>query len=162
MGGNRSKNKSPSHSVTIAVVGKYLELKDAYKSLTEAITHGGIANDCMVHTKSVDAERIEREGAEKNLEDVSGILVPGGSGQGASKERLRPFASPERDGFLSLGSAWEWNVGDRICSQCLWSFPCQQHGICPRYPDPVIDLMPDQQTISDLGGTCAWAVTPVY
>ena len=148
------KIKSPSHSVTIAVVGKYLELKDAYKSLAEAITHGGIANDCMVHTKSVDAERIEREGAEKNLEDVSGILVPGGFGARGIEGKIAAirFARERRIPFFGICLGMECAVIEFARNVCGLPL-ANSTEFAPDTPDPVIDLMPDQQTISDLGGT---------
>src|ERR1700748_706210 len=72
---------APRHRVRIGVVGKYIELNDAYKSVYEAIIHGGIANDCGVEIQKVDAEMLEREGPEKILKGLGGILVPGGFGE---------------------------------------------------------------------------------
>src|SRR4029450_2454855 len=72
--------KSPRESTRIAGVGKYVELKDSYKSLTEALVHGGIANDARVEVAWVDAEHIERDGGVAHFIDVHGILVPGGFG----------------------------------------------------------------------------------
>ena len=74
------KVKEPKNEVAIAIVGKYVGLKDSYKSLTEALTHGGIANDCKVDLLWVDSEEIEVHGPEKYLADVDGVLVPGGFG----------------------------------------------------------------------------------
>ncbi len=72
--------KHPKQEVTIALVGKYIDLKEAYKSLGEALTHGGIANDARVNICWVDSEEIEVNGAEKMLKGMDGILVPGGFG----------------------------------------------------------------------------------
>ena len=72
--------KHPSKSVTIALVGKYIDLKEAYKSLCEALTHGGIANDAKVNIRWVDSEDIESNGAQAMLTGMDGILVPGGFG----------------------------------------------------------------------------------
>jgi CTP synthase len=72
--------KQPSKKVTIALVGKYIELKEAYKSLCEALTHGGIANDAKVTICWVDSEEIESKGAQEMLSGMDGILVPGGFG----------------------------------------------------------------------------------
>ena len=74
------KIKEPMHEVSIAIVGKYVGLKDSYKSLTEALTHGGIANDCRVDLQWIDSEEVEVHGPEKYLADADGILVPGGFG----------------------------------------------------------------------------------
>ena len=70
----------PESSTTIAVIGKYVNLIDSYKSLNEALLHGGIANNCRVNLKFVDSEEIEKKGAKDSLSDVQGILVPGGFG----------------------------------------------------------------------------------
>lgn len=73
--------KEPGNEVTIAIVGKYVDLKDSYKSLTEALVHGGIANDAKVRLQWVDSEEIERHSPAVYLSEVDGILVPGGFGQ---------------------------------------------------------------------------------
>jgi CTP synthase len=72
--------KHPSKNVTIALVGKYIDLKEAYKSLCEALTHGGVANDAKVTINWVDSEDIESKGAQAMLKNMDGILVPGGFG----------------------------------------------------------------------------------
>src|SRR5208283_976945 len=72
--------KHPSKNVTIALVGKYIDLKEAYKSLCEALTHGGVANDARVNICWADSEDIEVKGATKMLQGMDGILVPGGFG----------------------------------------------------------------------------------
>ena len=74
------KIKEPRNEVNIAIVGKYVGLKDSYKSLIEALTHGGIANDCRVNLHWVDSEEVEVQGPDKYLSDADGILVPGGFG----------------------------------------------------------------------------------
>jgi CTP synthase len=74
------KIKEPKHEVTIAIAGKYTGLKDSYKSLMEALIHGGIANDARVNLQWIDSEEIEAQGPERFLSEVDGILVPGGFG----------------------------------------------------------------------------------
>lgn len=74
------KIKEPRSEVVIAIVGKYVGLKDSYKSLTEALTHGGIANDCRVNLQWIDSEEVELHGTEKYLSEADGVLVPGGFG----------------------------------------------------------------------------------
>jgi CTP synthase len=74
------KNKAPKYSVSIAIVGKYVDLTESYKSLNEALYHGGIANDCRVELVFVDSEKISTENCAHILGDVGGILVPGGFG----------------------------------------------------------------------------------
>jgi CTP synthase len=80
--------KQPEGKVTIAVVGKYTELPDAYKSLAEALGHGGIANNVGVELKWIDSEVFEQDGAVQRLEDVDGILVPGGFGERGTEGKV--------------------------------------------------------------------------
>lgn len=75
------KIKAPRHAVTIAVVGKYVDLTESYKSLNEALYHGGIANDCRVNLNFVDSEKLDGETCGALLADADGILVPGGFGE---------------------------------------------------------------------------------
>jgi CTP synthase len=75
------KIKAPRHSVTIAVVGKYVDLTESYKSLNEALYHGGIANDCRVNLNFVDSEKLDSGTCDQLLADADGILVPGGFGE---------------------------------------------------------------------------------
>ncbi|MBT8350613.1 MAG: CTP synthase, partial [Deltaproteobacteria bacterium] len=75
-----SMYKSPTHSVTIAIVGKYVDLTESYKSLNEALYHGGIANDCRVNLVFVDSEKMDGNTCSRHLEEANGILVPGGFG----------------------------------------------------------------------------------
>ncbi|HCC68433.1 MAG TPA: CTP synthase, partial [Nitrospiraceae bacterium] len=82
------KIKEPENRVAIALVGKYIDLKDSYKSLIEAISHGGIANNVGVGIHWVDSEDIEKHGPEKYLSDVDGILVPGGFGPRGIKGKI--------------------------------------------------------------------------
>jgi len=74
------KIKAPKHSVTIAVVGKYVDLTESYKSLNEALYHGGVANDCKVNLNFVDSEKLDGGTCGQTLADADGILVPGGFG----------------------------------------------------------------------------------
>ncbi|NOQ19292.1 MAG: CTP synthase [Desulfobacterales bacterium] len=75
------KIKAPKHSVTIAVVGKYVDLTESYKSLNEALCHGGISNDCKVNLNFIDSEKLDSGTCIQMLADAEGILVPGGFGQ---------------------------------------------------------------------------------
>lgn len=82
------KIKYPNDEVKIGIVGKYTSLKESYKSLHEALTHGGVANDCRVLPKYIDAEEIEKKGADLFLKDVDGVLVPGGFGKRATLGKI--------------------------------------------------------------------------
>ncbi len=83
------KIKEPKNEVTIAIVGKYTGLKDSYKSLIEALTHGGIANDARVNLQWIDSEEVEVQGTERFLSESDGILVPGGFGHRGIEGKLK-------------------------------------------------------------------------
>jgi len=80
VGGRRPSREVARAATRVAVVGKYIDLKDSYKSLIEALAHGGIANEARVDIQWVDAEHVEKMGADAPFADVHGILVPGGFG----------------------------------------------------------------------------------
>ena len=80
--------KNPEGEVRIAVVGKYMQVKDSYKSLSEALTHGGLANNVKVHLDWIDSEVFERDDAAVFLENVDGILVPGGFGERGTEGKI--------------------------------------------------------------------------
>src|SRR3954467_4104317 len=94
---------APQHRVRIGVVGKYIGLQDAYKSVYEAIIHGGIANDCGVEIQRVDSEEIERDGPEKLLSGLGGILVPGGFGERGIEGKIQAARYARENGLPYLG-----------------------------------------------------------
>lgn len=95
--------KKPDTTISIGLVGKYVDLKDSYKSLIEALTHGGIANKARVEISWIDAETIEREGAERYLSDVDGILVPGGFGVRGIEGKIEAIRYAREKGVPFLG-----------------------------------------------------------
>ena len=97
--------KAPLHKVEIGVVGKYIELQDAYKSVYESIIHAGIANDASVRIVRLDAEDIEKDPA-KHLASLDGILIPGGFGDRGTEGKILPLAIPARMARPTLDSAW--------------------------------------------------------
>ena len=96
--------RHPEGEVRIAVVGKYTQLLEAYKSLNEALTHGGIANKYQVKVKWIDSELLEKEAPEDHLNDVSGILVPGGFGQRGTEGKINAirYAREHKIPFLGI------------------------------------------------------------
>ena len=96
--------KNPEGDVRIAVVGKYMQVKDSYKSLSEALTHGGFANNVKVHMDWIDSEVFEREDAAVFLENVSGILVPGGFGERGTEGKISAvkFARERKVPFFGI------------------------------------------------------------
>jgi CTP synthase len=98
------KIKHPKDSVTIAIVGKYIHLRESYKSLNEALSHGGIANDCKVNLDFVDSESIDESNCRQHLEAADGILVPGGFGARGIEGKLRAIrlAREEKIPFFGI------------------------------------------------------------
>ncbi|MEK7879827.1 MAG: CTP synthetase, partial [candidate division NC10 bacterium] len=151
----------PARRVTIAVVGKYLGLKDAYKSLMEAIGHGGIANDCGVEIRAVEAEQVERDGPKPHLHDVQAVLVPGGFGVRGIEGKIAAiqYAREERVPFFGICLGMQCAViefGRNICGLA----GANSTEFDPKAPHPVIDLMPEQQGITNLGGTMRLGAYP--
>ena len=95
---------NPEGEVRIAVVGKYMQVKDSYKSLSEALTHGGLANNVKVHMDWIDSEIFERDDAASFLENVNGILVPGGFGERGTEGKIEAvkFARERRVPFFGI------------------------------------------------------------
>ncbi len=98
------KIKNPKHSATIAVVGKYIHLRESYKSLNEALCHGGIANDCTVNLDFVDSETIDSSNCRERLGNAHGILVPGGFGERGIEGKISAirFAREEKVPFFGI------------------------------------------------------------
>ena len=119
-GDARSACFNPAHEITIAVVGKYIKHHDAYKSVYESLDHAGIALQSRVVVRKVEAEEVEREGADSILGGVDGILVPGGFGIAASPARSRRSASPARKASRSSASAWACSAPSSS-SPATWS-----------------------------------------
>ncbi|MDE2265341.1 MAG: CTP synthase, partial [Alphaproteobacteria bacterium] len=95
--------KNPEGEVKIAVVGKYMQVKDSYKSLSEALTHGGIANNVRVRMEMIDSEIFERDDAATFLENVNGILVPGGFGERGTEGKIRAVKFARERGVPFFG-----------------------------------------------------------
>ncbi|MGQ9484870.1 MAG: CTP synthase [Desulfosoma sp.] len=95
--------KNPSRHVTIAVVGKYIDLRESYKSLNEALAHGGAANDARVHLQYIDSEDVERTGGEALLEQADGILVPGGFGSRGIEGKIKAIRYARERGVPFFG-----------------------------------------------------------
>ena len=96
--------KEPTSSVTIGIVGKYVDLTESYKSLNEALRHGGIPNDCRVNLKFIDSEKIEKNNCKDMLEDIDGILVPGGFGSRGIEGKIcaAKYAREERIPYFGI------------------------------------------------------------
>jgi CTP synthase len=154
--------KNPVRAARIAVVGKYMDLKDSYKSLAEALTHGGIAHEAQVDVRWVDAEQLFHDGAAAHLAEADGILVPGGFGDRGIEGKIEAIHHARQHGVPFLG----------ICLglQCaVIEFARRMAGLeaanssefdaCT--PDPVIDLLPEQRAVEAKGGTMRLGLYPI-
>jgi CTP synthase len=97
------KSKEPKFFTTIAIVGKYVDLEDSYKSLNEALFHGGLANETRVNLKFVDSEKIENEGLGNTFRDVDGILIPGGFGNRGIEGKIKAIRYSRENKIPFLG-----------------------------------------------------------
>jgi CTP synthase len=153
---------NPEGAVTIAVVGKYTGLKDAYKSLIEALSHGGIANKVKVDLDWIESEVFEREDPTPFLEHVNGILVPGGFGQRGAEGKIRAaqFARERHVPYFGICFGMQMAVVEAARNLCgIAEANSTEFGTTP---EPVVGLMTEwlkgnelqkRGTTGDLGGT---------
>ncbi len=153
-----AKIKITEKKIKIAVVGKYIQLKDAYKSIIEALSHGGIANNCKVFIKWVDAED---ENLIDELIDTSGILIPGGFGYRGieGKIRVSRYARENKIPFFGICLGLQCAVIDVARNLCGLK-NANSSEFFPNTPYPVIDLMREQKEIKKKGGTMRLGVYP--
>jgi len=148
--------KNPSANVKIALVGKYVELHDAYLSVAESLCHAGIANDAKVDIKWVHSEEIESPSfdLDATLSDVDGILVPGGFGDRGIEGKIMSirYARENKVPLLGLCLGMQCSVIEFARHVCGLK-GAQSTEFDPGTPHPVIDIMPDQRDIEDKGGT---------
>src|SRR6266403_1408549 len=145
---------APRHRVRICVVGKYIELQDAYKSVYEAIIHGGVANDCGVEIQKVDAEDIERDGPEKLLKGLGGILVPGGFGERGIEGKIQAARYAREANLPYLGLCLGMQIATIEFARNVLNLPkAHSTEFDANTPDPVIAMLDDQTRVTKKGGT---------
>lgn len=153
---------APQSRVRIGVVGKYIGLQDAYKSVYEAISHGGIANDCGIEIERIEAEQIEKEGADKFLKGLGGVLVPGGFGERGVQGKIlaAQYARERKLPYLGLC------LGMQIASVEFARNVLRLEGAHSTEFDkgsahPIIALLEEQKGITNVGGTMRLGAQPV-
>ncbi|MBI3071932.1 MAG: CTP synthase [Deltaproteobacteria bacterium] len=153
--------KRPSGEVSIGIVGKYVDLRESYKSLNEALTHGGIANDCRVHLDYIDAEALDQAGQAGEderalgvLAKVDGVLVPGGFGERGIEGKIRAirYAREARVPFFGICLGMQLAVVEFARHVCGLA-RANSSEFDKDSPYPVVDLMPDQRGVTDKGAT---------
>ncbi len=155
------KLKDPRGEATIAVVGKYVGLEESYKSLGEALVHGGIANDCAVKLDYVEAEAIERGDPGGRLARADGILVPGGFGIRGSEGKIIAIERARRAGgpFFGICLGLQLAVIEYARNVCGLAEAASRE-LEPKGENLVIDLMESQQTVTNKGGTMRLGAYP--
>lgn len=143
-----------SGEVDIAVIGKYISLKDAYKSIYEALEHAGIANNLRVNIKMVEAEALERDTSCAVLKDVDGILVPGGFGDRGINGKINAvqFARENNIPFFGICLGMQCAVIE-FARNVLNYQDADSIEFNEKTPYPVIDLMLEQKNLANMGGT---------
>ena len=146
--------KHPVGEVTIAVVGKYLELNDAYKSVFESLAHGGIASRVKVVIKKLPAEDVEKLGMERFMQGVSGILVPGGFGGRGTEGKIRAaqYAREHKVPYFGLCLGMQIAVIE-FARNVVGLAKANSTEFDAKSPDPVIHLMQSQAGVEEKGGT---------
>ncbi|MBK1879523.1 CTP synthase [Pelagicoccus mobilis] len=146
--------KSPSKRVTIGVVGKYIELQDAYKSVYESITHAGIANDCAVTIKRLDAESLENPEGLESLKSLHGILVPGGFGDRGTEGKIAAVRFARENDIPYFGLCLGLQIAViEFARNVLGLADANSLEFDENTENPVINLMEEQKEVVDKGGT---------
>ncbi|MGE4544981.1 MAG: CTP synthase [Pedobacter sp.] len=153
--------QQPETETTIAIVGKYVELTESYKSLSEALTHGGIANNCRVNLVYVDSEALERHGIGDTFKGVDGILVPGGFGHRGSEGKIAAirFARENKIPFFGICLGMQMAVVEFARNVCgiedCFSSEFKEDAV-----NPVIHIMEHQKKVTRKGGTMRLGAYP--
>ena len=146
--------KSPSGRVDIGVVGKYIELQDAYKSVYESLTHAGIANDCAVNIKRIDAEALEQPEGLNKLKGMNGILVPGGFGDRGIEGKIAAVKYARGNGIPYFGLCLGLQIAViEFARNVLGLEGANSYEVDDKTPHPVISMMDEQKSIVEKGAT---------
>lgn len=156
-----NKFKNLSRNVTIALVGKYIELHDAYLSVIEALNHGGLANDTKVNIKWINSSEINKENVGILLKEIDGVLVPGGFGDRGIEGKIEAikWSREQHVPFLGICLGMQCSVIE-FARNILRYENAHSTEIDPETKYPVIDLMSEQKNIDDIGGTMRLGLYP--
>ncbi len=146
--------KSPSGRVDIGVVGKYIELQDAYKSVYESLTHAGIANDCAVNIVRIDAEALEKPEGLNKLKGMNGILVPGGFGDRGIEGKIAAVKYARENGIPYFGLCLGLQIAViEFARNVLGLEGANSYEVDENTAYPVISMMDEQKSIVEKGAT---------
>lgn len=146
--------KNPKREVTIALVGKYIQLHDAYISVVEALKHGGVANGASVKIKWIDSEQIKKENIEEMMEGIKGIIVPGGFGNRGIEGMIVAiaYARIKKIPLFGICLGMQLSIVE-FARDVLGYHDAHSVELNSATTHPVIHLMPDQTGVEDIGGT---------
>ena len=146
--------KHPTQDVTVALVGKYIQLHDAYISVVEALKHGAVANNAEVEIKWVDSELVSDYNVDSFFSDVDGIIVPGGFGDRGIEGMICSirYAREHKIPYLGLCLGMQLTIVE-FARNVLGLKDAHSHEFNENTANPVIHIMPDKEGITDLGGT---------
>ncbi|MGG3842842.1 CTP synthase [Anoxybacillus kestanbolensis] len=155
------KVRNLSNKTTIALVGKYVELQDAYISVVEALRHAGYAFDADVDIRWINSEHVDRNNVAQLLQGVNGILVPGGFGDRGIEGKIEAirYAREQRIPFLGICLGMQL-ASVEFARHVVGLKGAHSAEIDPNTPHPIIDLLPEQKDIEDLGGTLRLGLYP--
>ncbi|MCB0277938.1 MAG: CTP synthase [Calditrichaeota bacterium] len=153
--------KKPKHQITIAMIGKYVALQDAYKSILEAFVHAGVDNDCKVEVKSIDAEDVEKNGIESFMKDVDGMLIPGGFGNRGTEGKLKSiqYAREHKIPFLGICLGLQTAVIEFARNICNLKGATSEE-FDENSPFQVVHFMEEQKELLKKGGTMRLGAYP--
>jgi len=153
--------KKVSKEITIAICGKYVALPDAYKSITASFIHAGMENDVKVNLKWVSSEKIEQNGEKTYLEDVHGILVPGGFGERGIEGKLMAIKHARENMTPFFGICLGLQTASiEFTRNVLGKRDANSTEFDPHTANPVIHLMETQKDVKDMGGTMRLGTYP--
>ncbi|MFB5662774.1 CTP synthase [Alteribacillus sp. HJP-4] len=156
-----AKVQNLSDKISIALVGKYVALPDAYLSVAESLKHAGYAFDCDVDIKWVNSEHLSPENAADHLENVDGILVPGGFGDRGIDGKVTAIKYARENSVPFLGICLGMQLASvEYASNVAGLEDAGSSELHPHAKHPVIDLLPEQKDIEDLGGTLRLGLYP--
>ena len=146
--------KEPKHQVHVGVVGKYMDVRDAYKSIYEALFHAGIANECKVDIVPIDSEQLERGDVASTLHDLNGILVPGGFGARGIEGKMQAIRYAREQGIPYLGICLGMQLAViEFARHVLGYSDANSTEMDSKTTRPVVSLMEQQKQHQGLGGT---------
>jgi CTP synthase len=147
------KLKNPVNEITIGLVGKYVSLPDAYKSIAEAFVHAGAQNDCKVNLKWISSEEVNREGVDSILKNMDGVLVAPGFGERGLEGKIETIRYVRESKIPFFGICLGMQCAVVEFSRNVLGLDASSTELNPKTQHPVIDMMEEQKKISNKGGT---------